>query len=251
MPTIHLEEFLQPGHLQQGAEGTTESLSEADCIAVIKHHGGFGQRGKTPEHRVLPSQWRHLPFSKPVTTPWNVPVAPDQLALLLIGFVPLLHQDQSLIARLRAGDTLKTHIVMSSASEEGMTATEDKWFVYSEGPDADQVVRLHMHASWTGFKHIEMCIDAGFDGYGRDGEGARITSLMWESDPERGWKNADAAAYKAVARKVCSWVLGVELGVSSDSEERETGRWMEPTVARMISALRSQPTEMRQVYRYV
>jgi hypothetical protein len=224
---------------------------------VIKHHGGFGQRGKTPEHRVLPSHWRHLPFSKPITTPWDVPVAPDQLALLLIGFVPMLHQDQNLLVnRLRTGDTLKTHIVMSSALEEGVIATEDKWFVYSNGPDADQEVHVHMHASWTGFKLIELRIDAGFDGYDKEGRGARITTLTWESDPERGWKNADAAVYKAVARKACSWVLGVELNPSSDGEERlgppeGASRWMEPTIARMTTAIRNLPTEEARVYGYV
>jgi hypothetical protein len=113
-----------------------------------------------------------------------------------------------------------------------------------------------MYASWTGFKLIELHIDARFKGYGRDEKGARITSLIWESDPERGWKNGDAVVYKAVARKVCRWVLGVELGGSSDVKEKlgppeGPARWMEPTVARMVAAARSQPTEAGICYRYV
>jgi hypothetical protein len=55
-------------------------------------------------------------------------------------------------------------------------------------------------------------VDAGFDGCGSDGNGAAITTLIWESDLESKWKDADETKYMEVAREVCYWVLNVRLG---------------------------------------
>jgi hypothetical protein len=60
---------------------------------------------------------------------------------------------------------------------------------------------------------MELHIDASFNGYGRAGGGASITTIKWESDPEKAWKDGDAKAYIEAAREVCSRVLNVQLGL--------------------------------------
>lgn len=101
---------------------------------------------------------------------------------------------------------------MSSSTRVDVSASEDKWFVYVDGPDHNGEVRLHMHRSWTGIKKVELVIDAGFDGYGKTGEGASISSIIRESDPDKGWKGAGVERYKEAAREVCNWDLDVRLG---------------------------------------
>lgn len=108
-----------------------------------------------------------------------------------------------------------THIFMSASQRKDVVASEDKWFVYADGPDHDGEVRLHMHRSWTGEKQVELVIDAGFDGSGKAGDGASISSIIWENDPAKKWKDGDAETYKEVAREVCNWVLNVKLGPDS------------------------------------
>lgn len=67
-------------------------------------------------------------------------------------------------------------------------------------------------------------VDAGFDGRGSDGNGAAITTLIWESDPESKWKDADETTYMEVAREVCYWVLNVRLGPDILGYETLTAR---------------------------
>lgn len=47
---------------------------------------------------------------------------------------------------------MRTHGFMSTSKSPNMGASEDKWFVYADGPDAEGHIRLHMHRSWTGKK---------------------------------------------------------------------------------------------------
>lgn len=180
--------------------------------ALMRHWSAYGQRGKTPNHRVGPHEWRCEPFSKPVSTEWYVHIRPDQLALLILGFLPRKSSNASIYSR-NVGDTITTHIFMSASTDPNMIASEDKWFVYADGPDEKEQVRLHAYRSWSGLKIMELHIDAGFDGYGRAGGGASITTIKWESDPEKAWKDGDAKAYIEAAREVCSRVLNVQLGL--------------------------------------
>ncbi|KAL1836821.1 hypothetical protein VTJ49DRAFT_4622 [Mycothermus thermophilus] len=225
-----------------------ENLSE-EQTTLIRHWSMYGQRGVTPKHRVTPEEWRHFPFSKPETTSWHVPIAPDQLPLLLLGFKPRQSNTSpggGLFWRgvLQAGDTIKMHIFHSVSQNPDMHASEDKWFVYSEGPDHAQEVRLHMHRSWSGVKSMELRIDAGFDGRGSDGKGPRITAITWETDPEKAGKDISAATAKDVVREVCSWVLNVDLGpgegaLSSSAEVvlPSSNDMMRPTADGLSSAM--------------
>lgn len=182
--------------------------------AAIQHWSNYGQRGKTPDHRVLPWEWRNEPFVSPIEEPWNVKIQPDQLPLLILGFLPRL-ADYSIVVDpsiFVVGETMTSHIFTSASTRKDVSASEDKWFVYSDGPDADGEVRLHLHRSWTGIKQIELVIDGGLEGYGKEGKGACVTSIIFENDPEKKWKDADVEEYKKVAREVCWWVLNVRLG---------------------------------------
>jgi len=69
---------------------------------------------------------------------------------------------------------------------------------------------------------VELRIDTGYDGYGKDGNGASIVSITWESDAEKRWKDADADKYKEVAREVCDWVLNVRLHLSTAESDKTT-----------------------------
>ncbi|KAF2748767.1 hypothetical protein M011DRAFT_466539 [Sporormia fimetaria CBS 119925] len=182
-------------------------------MQLIQHWSSFGQRGKTPDHRIGPWNWRKEPFVSPVSCPWHVAIQPHQLPLLLLGFLPRL-ADERLPADMIfvVGEVMTSHIFMSSSKRNDVSASEDKWFIYADGPDSEGEVRLHFHRSWTGIKVFELVIDAGLDGYGKDGQGASITSIIYENDPEEKWKDADAEEYKRVAREVCWWVLNVRLG---------------------------------------
>jgi hypothetical protein len=247
MTTIHLEEIGRQDY-PLGEESDSSNWSDEHRKAIIKHQSGFGQRGQTPDHRVQPHEWRHQPFIQPTTTPWRVPLSPDQMPLLLLGFVPVANRSWNAEQSFRPGAKLLLHIIMSGSRQAGNEANEDKWFVYADGPNSTGEVRLHMHNSWGGHELIELCIDAGFDGYGRAGTGASITSMTWESSPGMGWKDASAGLYKAVARTVCSWVLNVELGPALDGTEQDmeaqTGgepTWIEPTVATLVAAINNLP----------
>lgn len=176
---------------------------------VLGHWRLYGQRGMTPDHRVGPREWKSEPFIAPVTSPWVIKIDPDQLPLLLLGFKPSMHIPP--MEHVAVNEAIKTHIFMSTSRDPSVNATEDKWFVFAEGPDCKGEVRIHMHRSWTGYKHIELVIDAGYEGYGMDGTGAKIKSIIWESDIKKGLSNPSADAYKEIAREVCNWVLNVRL----------------------------------------
>jgi hypothetical protein len=233
-----------------------ESLSEQERTAILQHWSLYGQRGATPSHRVMPDEWKHLPFLKPETTSWHVPIAPDQLPLLLLGFKPRMSNTSGnggfleLFANgiVGPGDTINWHIYQSVSLNPDMPALEDKWFIYSEGPDHAQEVRLHMHRSWTGKKMIELRIDSGFDGHGSDGKGARITSITWETDPQTTWRGARAETAKEVAREVCSWVLDVELGPEEGSPSGMQSDKIRPTEG-AIDAIMSGINVSTTVYR--
>lgn len=188
-----------------------ESLSAAQR-EVLTHWACYGQRGKTPDHRVTPWEWRNEPFEAPITSQWLVKIEPNQLPLLLLGSLPRIAQNELPYHLFVVGEELQSHIFMSASERTDVSASEDKWFVYADGPDESGEVRLHMHRSWTRGKQVELVIDAGFDGYGKTGEGASITSIIWESDPGKKWKDADVDTYKEVAREVCNWILDVRLG---------------------------------------
>lgn len=151
-------------------------------------------------------EWK--PFIKPVTSPWNVKIEPHQLPLLLLGFAPI---EMGLpLQHLAVGDLVRTHIFTSTSTKKSERASEDKWFIFAEGPDHRGEARVHMHRSWTGVKLVELVIGVGIDG------SANLTNIIWESDPGSGLATKNAEGYKKVAREACHWVLNVDLANEDD-----------------------------------
>ena len=219
-------------------------------IAMIQHWSTYGQCGKTPDHRVRPHEWNHKAMLKPVTTPWHIKLDPQQLPLLLLGFTPATPRGMPLELFL-VGEMVKTHIFMSTSQRSDLTPSEDKWFIYADGPDHAQQARIHMCRSWTGFEMMELLVDAGYDGYGSDGGGARIVSISWENDEGRRMRDQNAAFSKEVAREVCDWVLGVKLG-PAEAEDDLLGarRRVVPTSKGLNEASGPLPTISGSTYRF-
>jgi hypothetical protein len=155
---------------------------EQDEIAAIQHWSVYGQKGEPSARRVEPEEWEVKSFRKPASTKWKGSVPADQVAQLLNGFCP--------------------------------TEVEEKWFVYSDGPDAAGNAAVHMHRSWGGEKMVELRLRVRLDAEGGLADSdARIREIAWETDPNM-WRWASEEFAKATATEVCDWVMDVKLSVS-------------------------------------
>lgn len=195
------------------------AMTEAQSAAV-EHWSMYGQRGRTPDVRALPSDWQNKPFITPKTSSWRVRIEPDQLALLLLGFLPMRSKGtQPPLQAMVIGDKVLTHRFMSTTADTSgrIIASEDKWFIFAQGPDSQGEVRLHIFRSWTGNKQIELVIDAGVDGYGMNGDGAMIKEIIWESSEKGSYGMVER--YKQITREIFSWVLDVYLGPDLEDEQ--------------------------------
>jgi hypothetical protein len=85
--------------------------------------------------------------------------------------------------------------------------TSDKWYIYSEGPDAMGKLKVHFHRSWTGTKIAELFVVMDVKG----GGAGKIVGIKWNEgeDVGSGRMNADEAKY--IVRTTVQWVLGVDL----------------------------------------
>jgi hypothetical protein len=117
-----------------------------------------------------------MPFPKSSrihTVAWNIFLTPDQVYGLVMGFRP--------------------------------QQMEDKWFVYSEGPDGSGKLKVHFHRSWTGIKIAELFILIDLKG---DGAG-KIVGIKWNSSDQTNGMDEEEAKYMIVT--TCAWVLGVRI----------------------------------------
>jgi hypothetical protein len=155
-------------------------MSDEVDFESLKHHVEYGQRGEPQTQRVLAYDWGDIEqFSKPVPPcQWNIIIPRADLSKIINGFQP--------------------------------QAMEDKWFIYTDGPDGQGNAVVHMHRSWTGYKLIELKIKVpiGEDGKIR-GEDSRITEIVWEEDEER-FVGSEKLA-KEYVMEICNWVLHVKL----------------------------------------
>jgi hypothetical protein len=192
---------------------------------AVRHWQEYGQRGTTPARRIMPWDWNNLkPFRTPKTASWTTDLKPHQVPVLLQGFMPT-NSDNSTMGNalfsgaLQIGDTFSIHGMMSNALTPQYHASEDKWFVYADGPTPAGQINIHMHRSWTGEKAVQLHIEAG--DYNSPTKQARITTITWESDSDTGPEN-DVIRAKTVARTVCDWILNVELeGAISKEAKRD------------------------------
>jgi hypothetical protein len=111
------------------------------------------------------------------TVPWDVFLTPEQVYKLVMGFSP-----------------------------EQM---EDKWFVYSEGPDNSGKLKVHFHRSWTGMKIAELFVVIDLKGEGA----GKIVGIKWNGSDQTNGMNEEEAKY--MISTTCSWVLGVDVEKAS------------------------------------
>jgi hypothetical protein len=165
-----------------GGEGASNPEFQA-----IKHWSNYGQRGAPSKERVLASDWQTEAFSKPVETTWDQAVPRTEVPKIINGFKP--------------------------------GAMEDKWFVYSDGPDANGKVAMYMYRSWTGYKlfEVEMQIEMNEEFEPADKD-AKFTKIVYETD-ETKFRNAGAGSAKDMVNKVCNWCLGVQWPEGTMPEE--------------------------------
>ena len=115
---------------------------------------------------------------------------------------------------------------------------EEKWFVYTEGPDEDGEGEfvVHMIRSWTGnlLASVRLLVPMGAgvregegDGDGEnpfddppseherregsceEGREGKFTEIVWEASGER-YRDQTEEGAKEMARGVCEWCLGVK-----------------------------------------
>jgi len=126
--------------------------------------------------RVVASDMRTTPFpSSPFvkTAPWKVYLPPSQVYSLVMGYLP--------------------------------TDTDDKWFVYSEGPDGSGKLKVHFHRSWTGMKVATLFVVVDWKGEGA----GTIVGIKWNGTDQTAGMDVEEAKY--MVGMCCLWALGVEL----------------------------------------
>jgi hypothetical protein len=126
--------------------------------------------------RVLASDMRTSPFpASPFvrTVPWKVFLPPTQVYSLVMGYTP--------------------------------TDMEDKWFIYSEGPDESGKLKVHFHRSWTGMKIATLFVVVDWKGEGA----GTIVGLKWNGTDQTVGMEEEEAKY--MVGMCCAWVLGVDL----------------------------------------
>ncbi|KAH7561568.1 hypothetical protein J3E72DRAFT_437162 [Bipolaris maydis] len=134
----------------------------------------------TPPHspgsreRVVPNALLTKPFpGNPQITSWNIFLPPSQIYSLYLGHAP--------------------------------QEMEDKWFIYSEGPDQAGKLKVHFHRSWTGTKVAELFVVMD-----TKGEGAgKIVGIKWNGGEDMNWMSEEEAKY--MIRTACRWQLNVHL----------------------------------------
>jgi hypothetical protein len=122
-------------------------------------------------------------ISNPLKASWKIPILSEQVLTLLNGFQP-----------------------------ESM---DDRWAVWSEGPDERGRCKIVMCRSWTGHRIFEVEVKLKrLDGGNERGSkevGGWITGLVWEENKDVVTVESERDA-KRMVRGVCKGVLGVELG---------------------------------------
>ncbi|KAF2638818.1 hypothetical protein P280DRAFT_403757 [Massarina eburnea CBS 473.64] len=127
--------------------------------------------------RVTSSDMRTDPFpDSPYirTVSWNVFLTPEQIHSLVMGFRP-----------------------------DG--TGDDKWFIYSQGPDQSGKMKVHFHRSWTGMKIAELFVVVDLKGEGA----GTIVGMKWNGTDQTNGMDEEEAKY--MVSTTCSWVLGVDL----------------------------------------
>lgn len=130
----------------------------------------------TTATKVLASDMQTTPIphsSRINTVVWDVFLTPEQVYSLVMGFRP--------------------------------TQMEDKWFIYSEGPDNSGKLKVHFHRSWTGLKIAELFVLIDLKGLGA----GKIVGIKWNASEQTNGMNEEEAKY--MISTTCAWVLKVNI----------------------------------------
>ncbi|KAF2124363.1 hypothetical protein P153DRAFT_361086 [Dothidotthia symphoricarpi CBS 119687] len=178
----------QRQHSNSSSPAATAAAAKPDLITHI-HRIDLPRHpssSNTPTHtsptyrtpRVSPTALPTLPFpttqSRTIhTKPWNVFLPPTHIFALYLGALP--------------------------------TDTCDKWFVYSEGPDAAGKLKVHFHQRWTGVKVAELFVVVDLRGEGA----GKVVGIKWDGGEGMNCMGVGEARY--LVRGCCRWALGIEV----------------------------------------
>jgi hypothetical protein len=116
-----------------------------------------------------------FPSASQRVTTWDVYLPPTQVHALYLGYLPY--------------------------------EMSDKWYIYSEGPDAMGKLKVHFHRSWTGTKIAELFVVMDVKG----GGAGKIVGIKWNGGEDVGSGRMNANEAKYLVRTTAQWVLGVDL----------------------------------------
>ncbi|KAI1170768.1 hypothetical protein F4777DRAFT_567898 [Nemania sp. FL0916] len=146
----------------------------------------LGETPKAPIQRTDASKTRPLiSFETPKASPWVVPLPAGAVRKLLLGFQP--------------------------------SSMDDRYFVYTDGPNSDGEIVVHVHRSWTGLAVADVTIKVSCGADGKpdiDGDGSRITRIVYDAS-QTTWDNemlglANLDTAKGFAMHVLGdWVFGI------------------------------------------
>lgn len=91
---------------------------------------------------------------------------------------------------------------------------DDKWFIYSEGPDRQGKLRVNFHRSWTGLKAAQVVVDV-------TSGSEHVGSITWDNGEQAGRQSLDEV--KGIIAGAFKWVLGVELSETAAAVSRVSG----------------------------
>jgi len=168
-----------PKKLQRRATATTLRRAPTTKNLITTHIVEVPKRRPEPiitAPRALKTDMQISAFPDSIrvqTVSWNVFLTPEQVFSLVMGFKP--------------------------------KQMEDKWFVYSEGPDQSGKLKVHFHRSWTGLKIAELFILIDLKGLGA----GKIVGIKFNGTEQTNGMDEEEARY--MVSTTCAWVLGVNI----------------------------------------
>tara|TARA_R110002003_G_scaffold140_2_gene12766 strand:- start:14011 stop:14814 length:804 start_codon:yes stop_codon:yes gene_type:complete len=161
-------------------DGTISHMHRIDIPQIVRDRlFRAPSRSSTPPHRVQADAIPTTPFpahrAAVAVAPWDIYLLPAQVHALYMGYAP--------------------------------REMSDKWFIYSEGPDAMGKLKVHFHRSWTGQKIAEVFVVMDVKGEGA----GKILGVKWNAGGDVGSGRMTADEAKYLVRTTVRWVLGVEL----------------------------------------
>lgn len=160
-------EIVRSRHVRKSSDTSTSSDSS------ISSNSSNSRRS---DPRALSTSMPTKSFtSNPKIAPWTLYLPPAQVYALYLGAVPV--------------------------------SMEDRFFVYSEGPDMMGKLKVHFHRSWTGAKVAEVFVVMDVKGEGA----GKIVGVKWDERNGDGSGRMTEEEAKLTIRTAAWCVLGIEM----------------------------------------